>query len=145
MAKSYYSTVFDHDAAAVWAVVRDFNGLPTWWPDAVSESHIEDGKAADQVGAIRSFRLGDATIRERLVALTDRDRSYSYAFEEPEPFPVANYVATLRVTPLSDGRSFLEYWAEFDHADLDHWTTFFAAEVFGPALAALADHLGRSA
>ncbi|TQS40981.1 SRPBCC family protein [Cryptosporangium phraense] len=143
MAKSYYSTVLDHDAETVWAVVRDFNGLATWWSASVSESHIEDGKAGDQVGAIRSFKLGDATIRERLMALSDLDRSFSYAFEEPRPFPVDNYVATARVRPVADGRSFVEYYAEFDHADVDHWTAFFAAEVFAPALAALSEYLGR--
>jgi polyketide cyclase/dehydrase/lipid transport protein len=143
MARSYYSTVFEKDAATVWAVARDFNGLSTWWPDAVSESHIEDGKAADQVGAVRSFRLGESTIRERLLALSDLDRSYSYEFVDPAPFPVVDYVATLRITPISDGRSFVEYSVVFDCAEAErgHWTPFFATEVFEPALKALADYL----
>lgn len=143
MARSYYRTVFEPDAAAVWAVARDFNGLATWWPAAVSESHIEDGKAADQVGAVRSFRLGEATIRERLLALSDLERFYSYEFVGTPPFPVTDYVATLRVTPVSDGRSFLEYSAVFEanEAERGHWTSFFAAEVFEPALKALADYL----
>jgi len=143
MARSYYSTVFEQDAAAVWAVARDFNGLATWWPAAVSESHIEDGKAADQVGCVRSFRLGEATIRERLLALSDIDRSYSYEFVDPAPFPVTDYVATVRVTPVSDGRSFVEYSVVFDCAEAErgHWTAFFAAEVFEPALKALASYL----
>ena len=145
MARSYYSTVFEHDAAAVWAVARDFNGLATWWSEAVSESHIEDGKAADQVGAVRAFRLGEATIRERLLALSDLDRSYSYEFCDPAPFPVVDYSATLRVTPVSDGRSFLEYSVAFDctEAERGHWTSFFAAEVFDPALKALNAYLSR--
>lgn len=143
MARSYFSTVFEHDAAAVWAVARDFNGLATWWSAAVSESHIEDGKAADQVGAVRAFRLGDSTIRERLLALSDLDRSYSYEFVDPAPFPVTDYVATLRVTPLSDGRSVVEYSVVFDchESERGHWTAAFAGEVFAPALSALADYL----
>jgi len=145
MARSYFSTVLDHDATAVWAVARDFNGLATWWPAAVSESRIEEGKHADQVGAVRRFRLGEATIRERLVALSDVDRSYRYEFCDPAPFPVVDYVATVRVTPVADGggRSFVEYEAVFDchEAERDHWTAFFTAEVFAPALEALAGHL----
>jgi hypothetical protein len=147
MAKSYYSTVLDHDAAKVWAVARDFNGLATFWSDAVSTSQIEDGRAGDQVGAIRRFKLGEGEIRERLLAHSDLERFYSYGFEEPRPFPVEDYVATLRVTPVADGsaRSFVEYSVEFDckEAERDHWTAFFAAEVFAPALTALASYLAR--
>ena len=43
MARSYYSTVVDAPADRVWSVVRDFNGLSTWWSSNVSESHIENG------------------------------------------------------------------------------------------------------
>jgi hypothetical protein len=143
VARSYYSTVFEQDAAAVWAVARDFNGLATWWSAAISECSIEDGEAADQVGAVRSFRLGETTIRERLLALSDVERFYSYEFVDPAPFPVADYIATLRITPISDGRSFVEYSVvvDCDEAERGHWTAFFAAEVFGPALKALADYL----
>ncbi|SHN44050.1 SRPBCC family protein [Cryptosporangium aurantiacum] len=145
MARSYYSTVFEQDAATVWAVVRDFNGLATWWSAAVSESRIEDGKAADQVGAVRAFKLGESTIRERLLALSDLDRSYSYEFVDPAPFPVVDYVATLRVTPVSDGRSFLEYSVVFDcnEAERGHWTSFFATQVFDPAMKALSEYLSQ--
>ncbi|MFG1927619.1 SRPBCC family protein [Cryptosporangium sp. NPDC048952] len=143
MARSYYSTVFEHDAAAVWAVARDFNGLATWWSEACSESHIEDGKSADQVGAVRSFVLGGGTIRERLLALSDLERFYSYEFVGTPPFPVTDYIATLRVTPVSDGRSFLEYTASFESDENERWTAFFPAEVFEPALNSLAAHLSR--
>jgi hypothetical protein len=146
MARSYFSTVFEHDSAAVWAAARDFNGLATWWPSAVSESQIEDGKQGDQVGAIRCFRFGEATVRERLLAMSDAERCFSYEFCDPAPFPVANYVATVRVTPIADGsgdRSFVEWWGTFDceASERDHWSAFFAAEVFAPGLQSLADYL----
>jgi hypothetical protein len=148
MAKSYFSTVLDHDPATVWAVARDFNGLATWWSAAVSESDIEEGRSGDQVDSVRRFRLGEATIRERLVALSDVDRSYSYVFCDPAPFPVDDYVATLRLTPVADGtgRSFVEYWATFDcdKAERAHWSGFFAAEVFAPAVGALADYVANA-
>ena len=53
MAKSYYSTAFDQSADAVWCVIRDFNNYPVW-VDGAGQSHIEDGKSGDSVGAIRN-------------------------------------------------------------------------------------------
>ncbi len=46
MAKSYASTVIGASPDEVWAHVRDFNGLATWHSGLVSQSEIEDGKAA---------------------------------------------------------------------------------------------------
>ena len=145
MAKSYYSTVFDAPAEEVWAAARDFNGLPTWFPAAVSRSEIEEGKTGEAVSGVRNFWFGETNVRERLVGLSDAERSYTYRFEEPVPFPVRDYEATLRVTPVTDGgRSFVEWWTTFDCAADEHerWTAFFAAEVFAPALASLRAHVG---
>ena len=115
MAKSYYSTVFDAPAAKVWAIARDFNGLATWFGGAVSVSEIEAGKSGEAVSGVRNFLFGDTRIREQLVGLSDMDCSYTYVFCDPAPFPVKNYLATLRVTPITDGnRSFAEWSAEFD-------------------------------
>jgi hypothetical protein len=50
MAKAYYSAVFEQPASGVWKIVRDFNNYPVWVGGA-GESHIEDGKSGDTVGA----------------------------------------------------------------------------------------------
>lgn len=142
---SYYSAVVEAPAERVWATVRDFNGLATWFATAVSSSEIEDGRTGDQVGAVRRFQLGDATVRETLIGHSDRERRYDYEFVPPAPFPVTGYVATLRVTPVTDGdAAFVEWWADFDCevAEQAHWQAFFAAEVFKPAVDALKGHLG---
>jgi hypothetical protein len=114
MTKVYVSTVIPAPAAAVWQVVRDFNGLPGWTP-FVAESRIEQGAKSDQVGCIRNFRLKDGgVIRERLVALSDYDLSCSYAILE-SPMGVDNYIATLSLTPITDGNvTFAEWQADFD-------------------------------
>jgi hypothetical protein len=114
MTKVYVSTVIDAPAADVWRVVRDFNGLPNWTPFA-TESRIEQGQSADQVGCIRNFRLRDGgVIRERLLSLSDYDLSCSYAILE-SPMPVDNYIASLSLTPVTEGnRTFAEWQAEFD-------------------------------
>lgn len=142
--RSYYSTVLDQTAERTWHTLRDFNGLSTWFAAGVSESRIEDGRSGDSTGAIRRFVMGEDVIRERLLAHSDQDRSYTYEFVPPAPFPVSGYAATLRVTPVTDGdRAFVEWWADFDCEVDEHqkWRTFFAMEVFAPALAALRHHL----
>jgi hypothetical protein len=114
MIKVYTSSVIDAPAESVWSVVRDFNGLPRWTP-FVADSRIEGGLPADQVGCVRHFVLKDGgTIREQLLALSDFDYQCTYAILD-SPMGVENYVATLKLTPVTDGnRSFAEWWAEFD-------------------------------
>ena len=116
MALVYASSVIAAPAARIWETIRDFNGLPNWHP-AIAESRIESGAPADQVGCIRAFRLRDGGfIRERLLALSDYDFSCTYAILE-SPMGVENYVATLKLTPITDGdRTFAEWSAEFDCA-----------------------------
>jgi hypothetical protein len=114
MTQVYASSIIAAPADRVWDVVRDFNALPDWHP-AIAESRIEAGAPADQVGCVRAFRLRDGGfIRERLLALSDYDYSVTYSILE-SPMGVENYVATLKLTPVTDGnRTFAEWSAEFD-------------------------------
>ena len=102
MARVYVSTVVNARNDRVWARVRDFNGLPNWHP-AIAESRIEGGEPADKIGCVRDFRLrnGDR-IREKLLGLSDYDMLCTYSILE-SPMGVENYVATLRLTPVTDG------------------------------------------
>ncbi len=146
MARSYASTVIDASADEVWARIRDFNGLASWHSGMVATSEIEEGKAGDQVGAIRSFTLTDGThLREQLLAHSDVERSYTYDFQK-HPFDVDNYQATIRVTPVTDGqRSFVEWWTTFDceRDRIGRWERFFAVEVFQGGLDALKAHFAK--
>jgi hypothetical protein len=114
MPKVYVSSVIDAPAERVWREVRDFNALPKWVP-AVADSRIEGNAPPDQVGCVRAFTLKDGgALREKLLALSDFDYSVSYSILE-SPMAVANYVATLRLMPVTDGeRCFAEWTAEFD-------------------------------
>jgi Polyketide cyclase / dehydrase and lipid transport len=120
MAKSYYSTVFDHGADAVWNTIRDFNNYPVW-VDGAGESAIEDGKHGDAVGAVRNVLYQGNRIRQRLLALSDLDRSQTYGFAGAPPAYLPGlqaFEATIRVTPVVDGdRAFVEWFATFDCAD----------------------------
>jgi hypothetical protein len=111
MAKAYY---FQQPAAEIWEIVRDFNNYPVWVGGA-GESRIEDGKSGDAVGAVRNVLYQERRIRQRLLALSDVDRSQTYEFCGAPSLPVHGFQATLRVTPIVDGdRAFVEWWASFD-------------------------------
>lgn len=114
MAKVYISTILNTPVAQVWAILRDFNGLPGWTP-FVADSRIEQNQPADKVGCIRNFTLKDGgRIRERLLALSDFDFSMTYSILE-SPMGVENYVAVLKLIPVTDGNlTFAEWSAEFD-------------------------------
>ena len=119
MAKVSISSVIDAPAAEVWARIRDFNGMPNWHPRMVS-SQIEGGLAADQVGCVRVLELiTGARLREKLLALSDRDMSVTYAILET-PQPISNHAAILRLFPVTDGnRCFAQWSASFDCAPDD--------------------------
>jgi len=116
MTEVYVSSVIGAPADSVWSRIRDFNGLPTWHP-AIADSRIEGGSPSDQVGCIRAFQTQDGGfIREKLLALSDFEFTCTYAILE-SPMGVENYIATLKLTPITDGaRTFAEWSAEFDCA-----------------------------
>jgi uncharacterized protein YndB with AHSA1/START domain len=116
MSRAYASAIIKAPVQAVWALVRDFNGLPKWAP-AIARSKIEQGLDADVVGCVRSFHTHDGGhIRERLLAFDDARRFMTYNFEKPA-FPVKNYIATLRLHPVTHGdMTFAEWEASFDEA-----------------------------
>ena len=137
------SSVVPGDADTVWRIVRDFDGLPTWHP-AISASELEDGAHTDQVGAVRRLTLADGgEVRERLVALDDRERRLTYSILD-SPFPVRDYRSTIRVFPVtSTGDSFVAWSVLFD-CDLDEAErlgTLFGRDVFGTGLSGLVAHL----
>lgn len=113
MKKVCHSTVFEQTADRVWSVIRDFNSYPAWVA-SVSESHIEEGKSGDAVGAIRNFVEYGSRIRQRLLAHSDLDRSYTY--ESCAPLgAITYYRGTARIRPITEGnKAFVEWSVDFD-------------------------------
>ncbi|MET1414312.1 SRPBCC family protein [Roseibium sp. HPY-6] len=144
MARVYTSSVINAPAAKVWERIRDFNGLPKWHP-RIRESRIEDALPADKIGCIRNFNLqnGD-NIREQLLGLSDYDLFYSYSMLEG-PMPLSDYIATLRLTPVTEGdRTFIEWSAEFECSaeNEDDLVTGIGSNVFQGGFDALKRHFG---
>lgn len=145
MVRVYTSSVIDASADSVWERVRDFNGLPTWHP-GIADSRIENSEPSDKVGCIRHFHTRDGgMIREKLLALSDYEYSCTYSILE-SPMGVDNYVATLKLTPITDGsRTFAEWSAEFDCAEGREGalTQTIGQGVFQGGFDALKRHFGR--
>lgn len=108
------STVVNAPTDAVWDVIRDFNGHDQWHP-AVASSQVERSQPSDKVGCVRNFRLEDgANLREQLLTLSDLEQSFSYCLLDT-PIPLFNYVAHVRLFPVTDGdRTFWEWESQFD-------------------------------
>ena len=114
MVKIDRSTIVDAPVEAVWEVLRDFNGHDRWHP-AVADSQIERGQPFDKVGCVRRFHLKDGSeLREQLLTLSDADMAFSYCLLET-PVPLLNYVAHVRLAPVTDGdRTFWHWHCRFD-------------------------------
>jgi len=114
MPKVVKSTIIDAPVDRVWEVLRDFNGHDRWHP-AVATSAIERGQPSDKVGCVRRFRLKDgAELREQLLTLSDLEQIFSYCLLDT-PVPLFNYVAHVRLLPVTDGdRTFWSWESRFD-------------------------------
>ena len=140
MPKPYASAVLPVSADRIWEYLRDFANIADWHPGLVS-GEMEEG-AGDRVGGVRRLTgTGGELFRERLVALDDGERSYTYDLLEG-PFPVRSYRSTLRVTPVTDsGLAFAEWYAQFDadEADEARLMKTFSRGIFATGLGALAE------
>ena len=103
------STIIDASTDQVWAVLRDFNGHDHWHPE-VATSQIERNQPPTRSAACAAFKLTDgAELREQLLALSDLEQSFSYCLLDT-PIPMFNYVAHVRLLPVTDGDRTFWHW-----------------------------------
>ena len=138
------STIVDAPVEAVWDVIRDFNGHDQWHP-AITTSQIERSNPSDKVGCVRNFRLEDgANLREQLLTLSDLEQSFSYCLLDT-PVPLFNYVAHVRLTPITDGdRTFWEWESRFDtpKGQADELTELVGTGIYVAGFNAVKAHMG---
>ena len=144
MVKVVKSTVLEAPVERVWEVLRDFNGHDSWHP-AVRDSAIEQGQSSDRIGCVRRFHLQDgAELRERLLTLSDADMAFSYCLLDT-PVPLLNYVAHVRLAPVTDGDATFWHWeSRFDtpagrEAEL---RTMVAENIYQGGFDAIRAHMG---
>ena len=141
------STIIDAPCDRVWEVLRDFNGHDRWHP-AVVTSLIERGQSADKIGCVRRFKLTDgAELREQLLALSDLEQSFSYCLLDT-PIPMFNYVAHVRLLPVTDGdRTFWHWESRFTTraGDEQRLTEMVGEQIYQAGFAAIRKHLREAA
>ena len=144
MVKVSKSTILDAPVETVWEVLRDFNGHDQWHP-IVADSVIEKGWPSDRVGCVRRFHLQDGSeLRELLLTLSDADMAFSYCLLDT-PVPLLNYVAHVRLAPVTDGDMTFWHWeSRFDtpegrEAELKEMV---AENVYQGGFDAIRTHLG---
>ena len=125
MVRVVKSTIIDAPVDRVWALLRDFNGHDQWHP-AVKISAIERRLPSDLIGCVRRVQLQDgAEVREQLLGLSDLEMTMSYCLLDT-PIPLFNYVAHVRLLPVTYGnRTFWHWEARFmaparAEADMTH-------------------------
>lgn len=113
MSRIVRSTIVDAPCDAVWAALRDFNTFDRWLPP-VKKSAIERGQPSDKIGCVRRLVLaGGEELREQLLTLSDLEQTMSYCLLDT-PIPLFNYVAHIRLLPVTDGdRTFWQWECRF--------------------------------
>lgn len=79
---------------AVWAILRDYHGLPKWMPGIEKSVPEGDDRVLSMMGM---------TIRERLVKMDEDGRSVSYSIVDG--VPLESHEATITVHPADGGGS----------------------------------------
>jgi hypothetical protein len=127
-------------------VLRDFNGHDRWHPE-VASSGIERAQSSDRVGCVRRFKLKDGSeLREQLLALSDLEQSFSYCLLDT-PIPMFNYVAHVRLLPVTDGdRTFWHWESRFTArpAEAAQLTAMVGEQIYQAGFEAIRRHLGKA-
>lgn len=114
MPSVHHNALIEADADRVWSVLQRFGDIATWHP-AIAESRVEGQLLDGMPGCVRVLHLAEGgTLRERLLAVDQANRSLTYRFDEA-PLPVEEYHLTVAVLPVTEeARSFLRWSARFD-------------------------------
>lgn len=90
----------DAPPAAVWARIKNFDGLKDWHP-VVESSPADQG---NNVGSVRQLGLkGGGALTETLERYDDAGMRYSYRAKDGGALPVTNYTSTISVTAAGSG------------------------------------------
>ena len=118
-------------------------GIRRWRPARSSAA-----QAADKIGCVRRFKLKDGSeLREQLLALSDLEQTFSYCLLDT-PIPMFNYVAHVRLLPVTDGdRTFWQWESRFTTRpeDRDGITRMVAEQIYQAGFEAIRHHLKEAA
>jgi len=110
------SIEIDASPKAVWALVKDYNGLHKWHP-AFQNDVIKSGKN-NKRGAIRTLTLRTGeSFDEQLLYWNDEKHYLRYRIVGDSPFPVTDYVSTLAVQKSKTGKTKLTWQGKFKNKE----------------------------
>jgi Polyketide cyclase / dehydrase and lipid transport len=95
-------------AADVWALVRDFGAIDRW-----NEGLTSCAVDGEGVGAVRTIKLGDVTIRERFEKIDEARKTLSYSIVEG-PVPAKDYLATIEISASGPARTRIVWSSTFE-------------------------------
>ena len=121
MARVTMKALLPVSAPRLWSLVRWDGRLLDWYPDAVAMRVHGQGKGAHRRLSLR----GGATLVHQLEHASRIEDAYTYS-ALGGPYPVADYLAQIRVLPHGDECATLVWTANFRPAGLSED----AAEVF---------------
>lgn len=125
--------------SAVWSTIGPFCAIKDWHP--VVGACTEDGKAPPTRTLVT--KDGKVTFVETQVARNEAGRTYSYNFVS-SPFPVTEYVGTIRVSENGSGMSTITWhgvYTPVSGKEKDAEAAF--AGVYEAGLAALKTRFGK--
>jgi hypothetical protein len=108
MATAKVEETINADSKAVWELLSDFGGVMRYAKNLTSCDLEGSG-----VGAVRTIKMGDFVIRERLEELDEAAQRYRYAIIEA-PIPASDYLATVQISDTGDGKTKIEWSSTFD-------------------------------
>jgi hypothetical protein len=94
----------------VWKLVGDFSGF-------VEAMGIPVETEGEGIGSTRTLAMGGSPTIERLEKLDNENQTLQYSLLQG-PLPVENYLSTMHLSAISEGRTRLEWSSEFDAAGI---------------------------
>lgn len=139
MAEASTSIDIPQPADQVWQLIGGFGSLPDWLP-YIPKSELSE------CGRVRHLANpnGEAIV-ERLIAFDNAARSYSYAILKA-PFPVKDYLSTLKVVETGAKSSRVEWSGRFSPTTVsDQEISKLFQGIYEDGLKALATGLAKKA
>jgi mxaD protein len=104
------SVTISTDAAKVWEVVKNFDGLNTW---RLRSPGTRSSGTNNKVGAVRLLTLKDGgTIKEKLLACNADAHLFKYSILEGV-LPVSSYTSNFAVTAAGKGKATVTWSGNF--------------------------------
>jgi len=107
MPKVRVEEVIEADPRDVWRIMSDFGGLRAWNPQ-IDSCEVE----GEGVGAVRTFSMTGLTIKERLEAMDEGAKTFSYSIIEG-PLPATDYLATVEIGDAGAGQTRILWTSDF--------------------------------